>query len=251
VSDDKRVLHRGSERYLLMPRGSQAVGERLGFPDRDSARGFLAGVAAEPSNREQLRAAVKEIQGGVPSGFGGRPDEGEWAPLTEGLARGSVEVVRLIDHPVSPCNVTTTGKLTLSEVSWGETSGIYPTRENLYKPDRWDQQKMCELLRARAAVNDVARRNSHVRKAKPGRDPIEQMMRPYHCIENFPAPDSEVDDEVKWFYLSSDQDKPLSHPGASQPMVIARTYGPFFNVGGGDVSRGDVYLHFYRLSREG
>jgi hypothetical protein len=31
-------------------------------------------------------------------------------------------------------------------------------------------------------------------------------------------------------------------------MVIAKTYGPFFNSGGGDVNRGDVYLHFYRLA---
>jgi hypothetical protein len=248
MSDDKRVLHRGSERYVFVPQGADVTGERLKFPDRESARVLLTRLAAEAGNRELLRAAVKEIQGGVPKGFGGRPDENEWAPLSEGLARRSIYLVRLIDHPIAPFNVTTTGKLTLSEVSWGETSGIYPSRESLYKPDKWDQEKMCELLRARAAVNDVAKRNSDVRKAKPGPGSIEQMMRPYHCIENFPDRDKEIDDEVKWFYLSSFSDKPLSHPGTTK-TVIAKTYGPFHNIGGGDVPRGDVYLYFYKLGR--
>ncbi len=243
------VLHRGSERYVIAARGSAPNGERLRFPDRELARAFIASLAAEPGNRELLRAAAAGApSAGVPRGFGNRPDEAEWAPLTEALARGSLDVVRMIDHPISPCTVTTTGTLTLSEVSWGETSGIYPTRENLYKPDRWDQEKMCELLRARAAVDDVAKRNSHVRKAKPGSGNIERMMRPYHCIENFPAPDKEIDVEVKWFYLSSFPDKPITHPGASQEMVIAKTYGPFHNTGGGDVARGDVWLHFYKIA---
>jgi hypothetical protein len=247
---DKRALHRGSERYLLVARGSGVVGERLKFPDRDSARAFIGRLAAEPGNRELLRAAAKEAQGGVPVGFGGRPDENEWTPLSEGVARGAVEVVRLIDHPVSPCTVTTTGKLTLSEVSWGETSGIYPSRENLYKPDKWDQERMCELLQARAAVHDVATRNSDVRKAKPGAGNIEQMMRPYHCTENFPDPDKEIDAGVKWFYLSAHADKPVVHPGTTK-TVIAKSYGPFHNIGGGDVPRGEVYLHFYRLEGKG
>lgn len=248
ASNVSRVLHRGSERYVIVPRGAGVTGERVQLPDRELARRFVADLAAEAGNRGLLRAAVAEASSGVPSRFGGRPDEGEWAPLTEGLARGSVEAIRLIDHPVAPVTVTTTGALTLSEVSWGETSGIYPSRENLYKPDKWDQEKLGELLKARAAVTDVATRNSHVRKAKPGPGRIEQMMRPYHCTENFPALDREIDEGVKWFYLSSFSDKPTTHPGASQQMVIAKTYGPFYNIGGGDVSRGDVWLHFYRLA---
>jgi hypothetical protein len=243
------VLHRGSERYVIAARGSAAAGERLRFPDRESARAFIASLAAEPGNREWLRAAATgALFLGVPMSFGGRPDEAEGTRLTEGLARGWLEVVRMIDHPISPCTVTTTGTLTLSEVSWGETSGIYPTSGNLYKPDKWNQEKMCELLRARAAVNDVAKRNSHVRKAKPGNGSIEKMMRPYHCTENFPTPDKEIDGEVKWFYLSSYSDKPITHPGASQRMVIVKTYGPFHNIGGGDVAKGDVWLHFYMIA---
>lgn len=245
----REVLHRGSTRYLLVPRGSDVTGERVRLPQRDLARDFVSGLASEPQNRELLRAitAAQGAGAGVPKGFGGRTDEGEWAPLVEALARGSVEVVRVIDHPVSPVIVRTTGTLTLSEVSWGETSGIYPSRDNLYKPDKWDQEKMAALLRARAAVTDVAKRNSDVRKAKPGPGKIEQMMKPYHCLENFPVLDKEIGAEVCWFYLSSFADKPTTHPGAARKMEIAKSYGPFFNSGGGDVSRGDCWLHFYRL----
>jgi hypothetical protein len=244
MSEDKSVLHRGSDRYVLVRRGSDVTGEHLKIADREAARSLLAGLAAEPGNREVLRAAVKAI--GVPAGFGGRPDENAWAPLTEGLARGSLELVRLIDHPVAPLEVRTTGKLTLSEVSWGETAGIYPGREHLYQPDRWDQPKLIELLKARSAVTDVATRNHAVRKAKPSGGHIDQMLRPYHCTENFPAKDVAIDGEVKWFYLSSNARTPLSHPGTSG-TVIVKTYGPFYNSGGGDVEPGDVYLHFYSL----
>jgi len=248
MGETTMTLHQGSTRYLLVPRGADTAGERVRLPQRELARSFVAGLLAEPGNRQILKEAAQGAGGGVAKGFGGRPDENEWAPLVEALSRGSIEVVRIVDHPISPVTVRTTGTLTLSEVSWGETSGIYPSRDNLYKPDRWDQEKMANLLRARAAVTDVAKRNSHVRKAKPGPGKIEQLMRPYHCIENFPVLDREIGAEVQWFYLSAFADKPITHPGASQPMVIAKTYGPFFNSGGGDASRGDVYLHFYRLA---
>ncbi len=248
--DTTRTLHRGSTRYLLVPRGADTTGERIRLPQRDMARTFVTGLLLEPGNREILKEATLAAGAGdgVPKTYGGRTDENEWAPLVEALSRGSLEIVRILDHPIAPFTVRTTGTLTLSEVSWGETSGIYPSRDNLYKPDKWDQEKMASLLRARAAVTDVAKRNSDVRKAKPGPGKIEQMMRPYHCTENFPVLDREIGAEVCWFYLSPLADKPITHPGASRQMVIAKTYGPFFNSGGGDVSRGDVYLHFYRLA---
>jgi hypothetical protein len=245
MKSDERVLHRGSDRFLLVSRGADACGEHLSFPDRERARVFLSQLAAEPGNREILRAAGKRA-GGVPAGFGGRPDEDEWAPLTEALARHALEVVRLIDHTVSPCEVTTTGKLTLSEVSWGETAGLYPSSLHLYQPDRWDPAKLFDLLKARAALTDVATRNHQVRRATPSGGSIDQLMRPYHCIENFPARDPEIDTYVDWFYLSSEPHTPVSHPGTSG-TIIAKSYGPFHNTGGGDAGRGECYLHFYKL----
>jgi hypothetical protein len=245
MKTDARILHRGSDRYLLVRRGAEACGEHLTFPDRERARLFLSQLAAEPGNRETLRAASKDLHG-VPGKTGGRPDEDEFAPLSDALARDSMEIVRLIDHTIGRCQITTTGALTLSEVSWGETSSLYPSNTHRYQPDLWDANKLYDLQKARAAITDVGRRNGQVRKAKPSSGNIDQLMRPYHCLENFPTKDAEIDEDVKWFYLSASGSTPTSHPGTTG-TTLARSYGPFFNAGGGDASRGDCWLHFYKI----
>jgi hypothetical protein len=65
-------------------------------------------------------------------------------------------------------------------------------------------------------------------------------------LENFPALDPEITSAVKWFYLSDKAVVP-AHPGTTGTTRV-KTYGPFFNTGGGDVPRGDVYVHFYKLA---
>jgi hypothetical protein len=144
------------------------------------------------------------------------------------------------------CPIKTTG--TLSEVSWGETSGLYPSDQNKYDPSKWDAAKTCELLKTRGAVHAIGDRGQRVHRASPrASDPVEQKLKVYHLIENFPALDSEISDtEVKWFYLSPYADKPEVHPGTTGTMRV-KSYGSFHNVGGGDVKKGDVYIHFYKL----
>ena len=138
-------------------------------------------------------------------------------------------------------------KGTLSEVSWGETSGLYPTKDNKYTPDKWDTGKTCELLRMRGAVHTVGQRGESVHKAKPGDGEIEKKLKPYHFIENFLSRDPEITDpNVKWFYLGAKPDKPDTHPGTTGTTRV-KTYGSFYNIGGGDVPKGDVYIHFYKL----
>jgi len=135
---------------------------------------------------------------------------------------------------------------TVSEVSWGETSGLYPHSKHLYQPDKWDQTKTLQLLQARAAINEVGKRGEKVKRATPARGTIEQKMKPYHLIENFPAIDSEIaDPTVKWFYLSKYPDSPKAHPSVGNSEII-KTYGPFYNIGGGDVPKGSTYVHFYK-----
>ncbi|AKT42881.1 hypothetical protein [Chondromyces crocatus] len=251
MSVERRLLHRGAERYHLVERGAARGGERIHFASHHEASAFLSGFLLQTGNVDVLQAAAEDVRGGAPWSARGRLDDDPWAPLADALVSGSIELIQIVDHPVSPCEVRTTGTLTLSEVSWGETAGIYPSNKNLYSPAKWEQEKLCSLLRARAAVDDVAKRNSHVRKAKPSTGNIDQMLKPYHCIENFPDLEAEIDERVQWFYLSSEADKPETHPGAMQRMEIARSYGPFHNVGGGDVAKGDVWLHFYRLAPKG
>lgn len=141
------------------------------------------------------------------------------------------------------CPVKSEG--TLSEVSWGETSGFYPSAENKYDPGKWDPVKKCELLRARGAIHAVGQRGEKVNRGRPGNDPILQKLKPYHFIENFLSLEPEIGKpEVKWFYLSKHATL-TTHPTMSS-LVWVKKYGPFFNVGGGDVPKGDAYIHFYR-----
>lgn len=150
------------------------------------------------------------------------------------------------DAGAPACPVKNTG--TLSEVSWGETSGLYPSGQNKFQPEKCDQTKTCELLKTRGAVHGVGQRGQSVHKGKPkSSDPLEQKLKVYHLIENFPALDAEIaDTEVKWFYLSPNSDTP-EHPGAKGTMRV-KSYGSFYNIGGGDVKKGDVYIHFYKLT---
>ncbi|MBC8028989.1 MAG: DUF4157 domain-containing protein [Pyrinomonadaceae bacterium] len=160
---------------------------------------------------------------------------------------GSTEEVPMGGDAGAPaCPVKNTG--TLSEVSWGETSGLYPSDQNKFQPDKWDQTKTCELLKMRGAIHAVGQRGQSVHKGKPkAGDPIEQKLKVYHLVENFPAVDSEISDtEVKWFYLSADSDKPEVHPGTTGTTRV-KGYGSFYNIGGGDAKKGDVYVHFYKL----
>jgi hypothetical protein len=96
-------------------------------------------------------------------------------------------------------------------------------------------------------VAEVGTRNKAVHKASPGPGKIEQMLKKYHFDENFPALDAEVADAgVKWFYLSSSGTGPAAHPGA-KGSVMVKSYGSFYNSGGGDVKKGPTWLHFYKL----
>jgi hypothetical protein len=151
----------------------------------------------------------------------------------------------LVAQAQKTCPVVGTG--TLSDVSWGETAGLYPSKENRYQPDKWDAAKTCELLAARGAVDIVGGRGERVQRAQPGEGAIEQKLKPYHLKENFPPASAEIADlRVKWFYLSNSINVPV-HPGARNSELV-KTYGSFYNNGGGDVPAGATYIHFYRFS---
>jgi len=111
---------------------------------------------------------------------------------------------------------------TVSSVSWGETSSIYPQEANIYKPFLWDGNKTAQLLKVRAAIHIVSQRNSNVRKALPEDTPINNIVKPYHMIENFLPADNEIlgDKSVKYFYLSSNPSL-KQHPGVSKTKLVS------------------------------
>ena len=148
-------------------------------------------------------------------------------------------------------------KNNISKISWGETSGIYPTKDvtnpsnsELYSPEKWDSTKTAELLKARAAIHLIGTtRNTHVKKLECKMKNIEKTLATYHLIDNFPEVDSVIknDADVRFFYLTSKATKntPATNPNYYNQKCV-KSYGPFYNIGKGDVPKGPIYIHFYK-----
>ena len=159
--------------------------------------------------------------------------------------------------PPKIIKATESNKSHISKVSWGETSGIYPTSnvdnpstKDIYNPDNWDSDKLTELLKARAAIHLIGnKRNSNVRKSVCGMQGIEKMLASYHLTDNFPDVDDEIanDEMVRYFYLSPEESVETPSINSNYyKQECVKTYGPFYNIGGGDVPKGRVYIHFYK-----
>lgn len=139
----------------------------------------------------------------------------------------------------------------IGKVSWGETSGLYPTisNKNLYQVGKWGAPLVHELLKARAAIEVVGGRGEKVQTHTPNlNDNIQKMLATYHLKSNFPPADGEIEDNpnVKYFYLDAKYDK--KHTALNNTQKIIKSYGPFYNIGGGDVARGKCYVIFYEAN---
>jgi len=149
----------------------------------------------------------------------------------------------------------------LSKISWGETSGIYPmknpedpnNKKLCYNPTNWDEQKTEELLKARAAIHLIGtQRNSTVHKNDCDiNDALIKKLATYHLTSNFPEVDEKIlnDKDVKYFFLSPEP-KVATPSLASDGQECVMSYGPFYNVGGGDVEAGPIYIHFYKAIKK-
>ncbi len=139
----------------------------------------------------------------------------------------------------------------IGKVSWGETSGLYPTtsNENLYQVGKWSAPIVHELLKARAAIEIVGRRGEEVQTHTPNLDDnIQKMLATYHLKSNLPPADGEIEDNpnVKYFYLDAKYDK--KHTALNNTQKTIKSYGPFYNIGGGDVAREKCYVIFYEAN---
>ncbi len=153
-------------------------------------------------------------------------------------------------------DVNTNNVKNINSISWGETSGLYPTKNmtpsqaELDDPTKWDPDKLSQLLAARAAIKLIGEeRNTDVhKKTNSFITKYEKLLAKFHLSDNFPEVDKEIKDNknVKYFYLSPD--KNAKTPAISDKYYtqkIVKVYGPFYNIGGGDVSKGKVYIIFY------
>jgi hypothetical protein len=143
----------------------------------------------------------------------------------------------------------------ISRVSFGETGGLYPTKNgqkgSLYQPKDWDEQMTAQLLKCRAAITLVAGRGERHKTALPNTsNAVERMLAAYHLTDNFPPVDIEIasDPTVRFFFLSPKKD--AKHTGLNYDnwdVKMVKAYGPFYNVGGGDVPKGPTYVLFYSV----
>jgi RHS repeat-associated protein len=152
---------------------------------------------------------------------------------------------------------TDKNKSNISKVSWGETSGLYPTKtmnpseKEKYNPKQWDAEKLKQLLAARAGIQLVSTRNSTFHTGSPNlKDVIQKVLASYHLTDNFPNVDPAIkDDEVNYFYLSNSTTKIHGDNQINTSFYkaeLVKTYGPFYNNGGGDINRGESYIHFFK-----
>jgi hypothetical protein len=150
--------------------------------------------------------------------------------------------------------VNNTNSSKISQVSWGETKGMYPTKDNLYNPAKWDSDKTLELLKCRAAFHLVVTRGEKHHTGLPNlNNNIEARLAPYHLTSNFPEVDSEIKDEgVKWFFLASKAG--AKHTALNDTQVLVKSYGPLWSNGGGDnadtKAPGYYYWMFYKAKKK-
>lgn len=150
----------------------------------------------------------------------------------------------------------------LSRTSWGETASIYPTANTdnpsareLYNPEKWDAGKLEELQEARSGIEYIStNRNDHTQKDDVDlKDPIEKTVGGFHLKSNLPgvAPEISGDETVRFFLLADSPD--AKHGGISSryyDQTAVKTYGPFYNSGGGDAPEGSIYIIFYSAQKK-
>jgi hypothetical protein len=140
-----------------------------------------------------------------------------------------------------------------ASAGYGETSGLLPQAlphakgRNAYDRSTWDKNSFDQLQEARRNIIDVSERNPKVRRAKPGDRP--------HAIEKSVWGDNQHAASRSggslpgnFFFMRQAGVGPQRPPkdagfGQGEPV---RSYGPFRNVGGGSVPKGDrTYIDIY------
>ena len=141
-----------------------------------------------------------------------------------------------------------------AEVGYGETSGLVPEKsadapKNASPYDRgtWDPTSTQQLQDARTNIMDISERNSTVKSATPD-DPKNKIEQAAWQDNVSAAKNSHGADPGKFFFIRQ-EGKGRQHPpkkaGYGQGKPI-KEYGPFRNVGGGDVPRGRrTYIDIY------
>ncbi len=255
-------LYRGHRQYRLVVESGNVqnhFGKPICFNGHEEASAFLRKLSRDENNEPRLRRFMHQLA---------EQRVDVWrTPLSRLCAvlarRRDLKVVEA-HHPwLATNNIRTNGQLTVSRASWHATASLYPSSAHPHRPDKWRASALTQLLKARAAIDLYAPSSLAVEGSGQFSSAIERMLKPYHCTENFPPVDVEVDASIKHFRLSLIAHEP-HHPDIPDAR-LAKTYGPFFHfeqrlqrdagmqtAAGGQtittpINGGSVYIHFYRI----
>ncbi len=140
-----------------------------------------------------------------------------------------------------------------TEVGYGETAGLVPERaanadpkkKSPYDSSTWDPNSTQQLQDGRTNIMDISDRNSNVKKATASDNPIEQQAWNANADA---AKNSKGSTPGKYFFIRQEgvgAQHPSKRAGYGQGTPI-KSYGPFRNVGGGDVPRGNrTFIDIY------
>lgn len=143
-----------------------------------------------------------------------------------------------------------------AEVGYGETSGLIPEKSadapkhaNKYDESTWDPASTQDLQNARTNIMDISERNGTVKRATPD-DPNNSIQQAAWQANVSAAKNSNGTGPGKYFFIRQ-QGKGRQRPPKSAGFGQGKTkpvhsYGPFRNVGGGDVPRGNrTFIDIY------
>ena len=142
-----------------------------------------------------------------------------------------------------------------AEAIFAETRGLYPQPIDPDRPvhDRrnWDSRSHRQLTGARRSLGTISERNPDIERLDGSRfrNPLEARQWGEAATAARIRGTTDIPPDAAWFNIRNADVEP--HPQRRHPSLgnvrFWRTYGPFVNVGGGDVDPGrnimiDIYV---------
>jgi hypothetical protein len=126
---------------------------------------------------------------------------------------------------------------------------LKPDGKTVYDPRNWDASSYEKLLEARRKIAIVSERNSNTHSQRPNlQNPIEKRVWEKCRDAAGSVTAEELPSGVRYFFLRQEGQGPQA-PSEKQlkNVVLHESFGPFRNVGGGDVKKGNkLFIDFYR-----
>jgi hypothetical protein len=202
----------------------------------------LRGISGLGGGKGELEGGERPVSGDGASGIVARASDPETRPGELAVLGASVR---------AGLRVRTAKDNIGAKGAYGETSGLYAQKKDpqgsIYDPANWDSASQADLQEARRWIAEVQRRNPTMNYDRPqGNNPIEARQ---WKLASDAAGKSDIasPSTVKKFFIRQEGVGPQLPPDSWKGWVLHKSFGPFVNVGGGDVPKGNgSYIEFYR-----